>query len=595
MHNRELNALQFKRIRVSHLENATPFYTVKYGAVLGSATISTSSWTTNNSNLSITNKTKTNTTAAAKFTASAPGIYTAINKITDSDGEDIERIITFVFNSNERDITSRLYSGSAPTTGLADLIARTVVNVKDPAYGAIGDGVTDDTEAIRSAIETGPNVTVYFPAGTYLVTSTIIISGKATYLVGDGDQVTFIQFDPTANDVCLFFQAAASAVYFLGGVKGIHFTSTDTAWHKTAILLEDTSGIILEGLGCSAWTDTGYDSIFLHTKGREFLITKRLYLNCDLGIQIDQNPNVSRSTVLDCDHFHFQDSYITVTSGADTPCVRVMDGVNLSNVTFDGANPWVRPGGHGFEWIDTSATVDSFNLQFSGVRVEQGQDGTKYSFYIDRNDKLKNVTIINPYLAIALNGFFFRNCHRVTIIGGQHTRASGVALNVDATCDNVKSINTEYQSSSTATTAGMETMFGLSKVVSGSPLPDNFHLVASAANTWAQDGIEIFNAKKWSWAGQLADGVEYEIPASTANGVDVAIVTVWGYSSTGPVREGGIAAVDGSGTVIISGTTNFTATTGAGDLAIYNSGSVVRVKNDTGQLLDVVINAEYKI
>jgi parallel beta-helix repeat protein len=54
-----------------------------------------------------------------------------------------------------------------------------MVNVKD--FGAVGDGVADDTAAIQAALNTGSKL-VYFPAGTYLATSVslpsnIILSG----------------------------------------------------------------------------------------------------------------------------------------------------------------------------------------------------------------------------------------------------------------------------------------------------------------------------------------------------------------------------------------------------------------------------------
>lgn len=45
-----------------------------------------------------------------------------------------------------------------------------VINVKDAPYGAKGDGVTDDTAAIRAAAATGGS-RLHFPAGTYLVSS----------------------------------------------------------------------------------------------------------------------------------------------------------------------------------------------------------------------------------------------------------------------------------------------------------------------------------------------------------------------------------------------------------------------------------------
>ncbi len=51
-----------------------------------------------------------------------------------------------------------------------------VVSVKD--FGAVGDGVTDDTAAIQAAIESLPtDGTLSFPAGIYLVTG-LALSGN---------------------------------------------------------------------------------------------------------------------------------------------------------------------------------------------------------------------------------------------------------------------------------------------------------------------------------------------------------------------------------------------------------------------------------
>lgn len=48
------------------------------------------------------------------------------------------------------------------------------INVK--MYGAIGDGITDDTKAIKNAVLS--NETVYFPNGEYIVNDTIILKSK---------------------------------------------------------------------------------------------------------------------------------------------------------------------------------------------------------------------------------------------------------------------------------------------------------------------------------------------------------------------------------------------------------------------------------
>lgn len=52
-------------------------------------------------------------------------------------------------------------------------------------YGAVGDGVHDDTDAIKKAIDSATNI--YFPQGIYKVTSTVLLSKKqGVHMYGDG-------------------------------------------------------------------------------------------------------------------------------------------------------------------------------------------------------------------------------------------------------------------------------------------------------------------------------------------------------------------------------------------------------------------------
>ncbi|KXJ94268.1 glucan 1,3-beta-glucosidase GLUC78 precursor [Microdochium bolleyi] len=76
-------------------------------------------------------------------------------------------------------------------------------NIKD--FGAVGDGVTDDTDAINKAIQSGPNrcidecdsrtnapALVYFPPGTYLV-SKPIVQTYYTQFVGDAINIPVLK------------------------------------------------------------------------------------------------------------------------------------------------------------------------------------------------------------------------------------------------------------------------------------------------------------------------------------------------------------------------------------------------------------------
>jgi hypothetical protein len=80
-------------------------------------------------------------------------------------------------------------TATAPTVpGLASKIAivNQALNVKD--YGAVGDGVADDTAAIQAALNavTVGGRAVYLPAGRYKVTSTLTVTQDGTTIFGDG-------------------------------------------------------------------------------------------------------------------------------------------------------------------------------------------------------------------------------------------------------------------------------------------------------------------------------------------------------------------------------------------------------------------------
>lgn len=83
-------------------------------------------------------------------------------------------------------------SSGIPKTDFASAVQSTldtsypVINVQ--SYGAKGDGTTDDTAAIQSALNAVPSTgaTVVLPAGTYIISSTLSIDKDGTVLTGVG-------------------------------------------------------------------------------------------------------------------------------------------------------------------------------------------------------------------------------------------------------------------------------------------------------------------------------------------------------------------------------------------------------------------------
>lgn len=114
-------------------------------------------------------------------------------------------------------------TGAVTTTVQAKL--RETVSVMD--FGAVGDGVTDDTAAIQAAIDSGAG-SVFFPAGTYLVSKTSAFSSDF----------------PNNDQPCLFVKSKTNfKLYGEGGAKLI------TTVHAQGILeLQLCSDVVIDGL-----------------------------------------------------------------------------------------------------------------------------------------------------------------------------------------------------------------------------------------------------------------------------------------------------------------------------------------------------------
>lgn len=94
-------------------------------------------------------------------------------------------------------------SGTTASRSLESRFAA-VFDVKD--FGAVGDGVADDTEAVRAAINAAtPGSVVVFSKGVYKVTASISLGGAKNHVTIDGNGARIIwDKDPTSSSNWLF-------------------------------------------------------------------------------------------------------------------------------------------------------------------------------------------------------------------------------------------------------------------------------------------------------------------------------------------------------------------------------------------------------
>jgi hypothetical protein len=127
------------------------------------------------------------------------------------------------YNGTEEDFNTRLSEidklANVPSDTITELAQITTINVKN--FGAKGDGVTDDTLAIQSAIDslsqTGGG-RIFFPIGTYKITSAINISKKFIIIDGEGKKSTIYNTGTTSS---IIFQDSDQIVIKNIGIDGI--------------------------------------------------------------------------------------------------------------------------------------------------------------------------------------------------------------------------------------------------------------------------------------------------------------------------------------------------------------------------------------
>lgn len=124
-------------------------------------------------------------------------VETSATTVTFVSGLHVGAVVKFInINSaaTSSDLVTYLPAGAGAVATTVQDKLRESVSVLD--FGAVGDGVTDDTVAIQLALNTAfaaaTPARIHFPAGTYLISSTLNVY-PVTHITGDGRWSTIIK------------------------------------------------------------------------------------------------------------------------------------------------------------------------------------------------------------------------------------------------------------------------------------------------------------------------------------------------------------------------------------------------------------------
>lgn len=252
-----------------------------------------------------------------------------------------------------------------------------VFNVK--AYGAVGDGATDDSAAIQSVINTAPaGSVIYFPTGYYLIGTPLSVT-KTLRFVGDQSRWTVLTTSNTSNASILSINTDDSVF-----VEHLHFWGPSNA----------TGGSLVSVTGTGYYGNSGseFRSVRFGQGYRQLSLPKTIHFKCiscrfnywrEYAVYIDhEDPDTGGAEFDSCD-------FSNGASGSQE-AIRVGNavGTKVVNSSFFNIAGAVR--------VVRNTTVGSYLFDFSGnyvdmptgsfsVKVESQGTGSYFSGTISRN------------------------------------------------------------------------------------------------------------------------------------------------------------------------------------------------------------------
>jgi hypothetical protein len=186
-------------------------------------------------------------------------------------------------STGEISSASVVATGSTTPRTLANRFAD-VVNVKD--FGAIGDGVTDDTAAIQAAIDQAGSQgggSVFFPAGQYLISATLSITQPNIALFGDALECSYINRSSNFTGGTIYAKAPTSSLLQNIGIYNLSiFDINGSMTNGAHITLDWVAFATIENVRIR----DGHSGVAL-------LGAQNIYLNGRLDWRITSNPSSS--------------------------------------------------------------------------------------------------------------------------------------------------------------------------------------------------------------------------------------------------------------------------------------------------------------
>jgi hypothetical protein len=305
--------------------------------------------------------------------------------------------------------------GAVPTTVQTKL--RETVSVKD--FGAVGDGVTDDTVAIQAAINAVGSINggvIYFPTGVYLV-SQGTIPNQSLYLqnnvtiIGAGVGATLIKLAPNANSHVITGQNVNNIGIYNLAIDG---DRANQILDVHGIQLLNVSGAIIQnvevrkvvrygiGLQQGTFRRIKIDSVYIHDTGYD-------------GIDIKNRNNNNEDIFI---------SNVTVRNWANITTVDSQAGIDIRGKVQLNNIECVAPASNNSTGVrfQTGETTDANGLG--------GHNSVLSNFFIDLGNTNSSIGINIAARNVAVSNGQIKNSHRGVLVAQTGARVTQVNAEV---------------------------------------------------------------------------------------------------------------------------------------------------------------------
>ena len=294
-------------------------------------------------------------------------------------------------------------TGASTSSGALKNVGVGLYSVKN--YGAKGDGTTDDTTAIKAALADLTNAkaggfapTLYFPAGTYIISATLRIPSY-TRVTGEGYQSSTIQQTCGTCNLLTVYNNGTSlqGSYFGGSVSEMTLEGSGHTTTGTLLELQNTGGYNV------------HDVMFYNHGGRGMTVGQGSERSKFTNIFME---GVRWPEVLNGFEFHTVGLTINAPGGTAelaappgySAVLNYCYGLNCVNGVFPepGGQPLVSVSGNGttqsYVLSGTSPVLAGHSVYFSGITGNAGYNG----YYLVAS--ATNNTPTNGQFTLAVSG-----------------------------------------------------------------------------------------------------------------------------------------------------------------------------------------------